>query len=89
MVRREMVLKAKKIRAKEGVKKGIIDAAYDSAEETVEGAVELGEKLVKKGWNGQVYSEIRKGIYREVLDKLGADEITDDVKKVAIATSKM
>ncbi|XWS56556.1 hypothetical protein CRYUN_Cryun09bG0095500 [Craigia yunnanensis] len=89
MVRREIVLKAKKITAKQGVKAGIIDAAYDSVEETVEGAVELGEKLVKKGWNGQVYSEIRKGIYKEVLNKLGADETTDDLEKVAIASSKM
>ncbi|XVE99530.1 hypothetical protein REPUB_Repub03eG0207000 [Reevesia pubescens] len=56
MVRREVVMKAKKLTAKQGVKGGIIDAAYDSAEETVKGAIELGEELVKKGWNGELFS---------------------------------
>ncbi|MBA0624496.1 hypothetical protein Godav_009846 [Gossypium davidsonii] len=73
-VRRDVVLKAKKLKAKQALEKG---------------AVELGEKLVKNGWNGQVYGENRKQLYREILDKLGVDETTDDVNNVAIATSKM
>ncbi|GMI83410.1 delta(3), delta(2)-enoyl CoA isomerase 1, ENOYL-COA HYDRATASE/ISOMERASE C [Hibiscus trionum] len=88
-VGRDVVLKARKLTAKQAVESGIIDAAFDNAEETVKGAVELGEELVKKGWNGQVYSENRKGFYKKILDKIGADETTDDVKNVAIATSKM
>lgn len=83
------MLKAKKLTAEQALESGIIDAAFDTAAETAEGAVELGEKLVKNGWNGQVYSENRKQLYREILDKLGADETTDDVNSVAIATSKM
>ncbi|KAG8493219.1 hypothetical protein CXB51_010572 [Gossypium anomalum] len=78
-VRRDVVLKAKKLTAEQ---------ALETAE-TAEGGVELGEKLVKNGWNGQVYGENRKQLYREILDKLGVDEITDDVNNVAIATSKM
>ncbi|KAL4282310.1 hypothetical protein GQ457_03G027360 [Hibiscus cannabinus] len=87
-VLRDVVLKARKLTAKQAVESGIIEAAMDSAEETVKGAVELGETLVKKGWKGQVYSENRKELYRKVIDKLGVDETTDDVKNqnVAIAT---
>ncbi|XVE69140.1 hypothetical protein DITRI_Ditri09bG0126800 [Diplodiscus trichospermus] len=88
-VRREVVLQAKKLTAEQAVKGKIVNAAYDSAEETLKGAVELGEKLAKRGWNGEIYSENRKQLYREILDKLGADEITDDLEKVAIATSKI
>ncbi|XP_022746653.1 enoyl-CoA delta isomerase 1, peroxisomal-like [Durio zibethinus] len=88
-VRREVVLKAEKLTAEQGVERRIVTAAYDSAEETMKGAVELGEKLAEKGWNGEVYSENRKVLYKDVLDKLGADETTEDAKKVAIAASKM
>ncbi|KAG4201812.1 hypothetical protein ERO13_A05G301200v2 [Gossypium hirsutum] len=88
-VRRDVVLKAKKLTAEQALESGIIDAAFDTAAETAEGALELGEKLVKNGWNGQVYCENRKQLYREILDKLGVDETTDDVNNVAIATSKM
>ncbi|OMO96930.1 Crotonase superfamily [Corchorus olitorius] len=89
MVRREVLMEAKKLTAKEAVKRGILHAAFDSAEETVTAAVELGEKLVKRRWDGEVYSENRKGLYKEILEKLGADETTDDLKNVAIASSKM
>ncbi|EOY18214.1 Carnitine racemase, putative isoform 1 [Theobroma cacao] len=89
VVRREVVLKAKKLTAEQGVKRGIVDAAYDSAEETVKGAIELGEKLTQKGWNKQVYSENRKQLYKEILDQLGVDETTDDLNKVSIAASKL
>ncbi|KAK8579643.1 hypothetical protein V6N13_142815 [Hibiscus sabdariffa] len=88
-VQRDVVLRARKLTAKQAVESGIIDVALDSAEETVKGAVELGENLAKKGWKGQVYSENRKELYRKVIDKLGVDETTDDVENVAIATSKM
>ncbi|KAE8682069.1 Enoyl-CoA delta isomerase 3 [Hibiscus syriacus] len=88
-VRRDVVLKARKLTAEQAVESGIIDAAFETAETTTEGALELGEKLVNKGWDGQVYSENRKQLYTEILDKLGFDETTDDAKNVAIATSKM
>ncbi|KAE8653697.1 Enoyl-CoA delta isomerase 1, peroxisomal [Hibiscus syriacus] len=88
-VRRDVVLRARKLTAKQAVESEIIDAAFETVEETAKGAVELGEELVKKGWNGQVYSENRKELYKKILDKLGDDETTDDVNNVAIATSKM
>ncbi|XVF83619.1 hypothetical protein PTKIN_Ptkin16aG0504100 [Pterospermum kingtungense] len=88
-VLREVVLKAEKLTAEQAVERKIVGAAYESAEETLKGAVELGEKLAKRGWDGEVYSENRKELYREVLEKLGAGETTDYHNKFAIAASKL
>ncbi|KAK9190482.1 hypothetical protein WN943_019087 [Citrus x changshan-huyou] len=78
--RREMVLKAAKLMAKEAVERGIIDAAYDSAEETVKAAVKLGEELVNRKWDGHVYAQNRVVVLREVLDHLDYDETVDQLK---------
>ncbi|KAK0592193.1 hypothetical protein LWI29_014944 [Acer saccharum] len=75
--RRELVLRAAKLTAKEAVEKGIIDSAHDSAEETVKAAVAFGEELVMRKWDGHVYAQIRMVVLREVLDKLGSDETVD------------
>ncbi|XVF83621.1 hypothetical protein PTKIN_Ptkin16aG0504300 [Pterospermum kingtungense] len=88
-VRREVMLRAEKLTAEQAVERRIVAAAYESAAETLKGAVELGERLGKRGWDGEVYSENRKGLYKEILDKLGADETTDDVNKVAVVSSKL
>lgn len=45
----------------EGGGKGIIDVAYDTVEETV-AAVEPLEQLMRRNWNGQVHTKIRKFI---------------------------
>ncbi|XP_031270473.1 enoyl-CoA delta isomerase 1, peroxisomal-like [Pistacia vera] len=74
MARRQMLLRAAKLTAKEAVERGIIDAAYDSVDETIRAAVELGEELVKRKWDGHVYAQNRMVILREVLDKLEFDE---------------
>ncbi|GLT89010.1 hypothetical protein SLE2022_070130 [Rubroshorea leprosula] len=81
-VRREMVLKASKITAKQGVEKGILDAACESAEETVKQATELASELAGKGWNGKVYIDNRLGLVKELFDTIGSDETTDDVNGV-------
>ncbi|KAL1819355.1 hypothetical protein ACET3Z_014224 [Daucus carota] len=59
-VLRDIVLKAEKMTAEVALQKGIIDAAYDTVEETVAAAVEMGEQLARRNWNGQVYAENRK-----------------------------
>lgn len=74
---REMVLRAAKLTAKEAVEMGIIDSAYVGAEETVKAAVELGQELVMRNWDGHVYCQNRKVIYKEVLDSLGSDETVE------------
>nr|DAD40845.1 TPA_asm: hypothetical protein HUJ06_015168 [Nelumbo nucifera] len=45
MARRDVVLHAAKVKAEEAVKMGIIDSAHDSAVETPEAALRMGEKL--------------------------------------------
>lgn len=69
--RREVVMKAAKLTAKEAVKLGIVDSAHDSAEETLKAAVKLGEDLVKRGWEGHVYAQNRVKLLANVLDSLG------------------
>lgn len=75
MARRDMVLRAAKLTAKEAVEKKIIDAAYDSAAETIRAAVDLGEELVKRKWDGHVYAQNRVVILKEVLAKMATDEL--------------
>ncbi|KAI4338121.1 hypothetical protein L6164_016470 [Bauhinia variegata] len=65
--RREVVMTA----AKEALKLGIIDSAHNSAEQTVQAAMLLGEDLVKRGWAGHVYGENRKQLLGRVLDTIG------------------
>ncbi|KAL7220145.1 hypothetical protein ACSBR2_013079 [Camellia fascicularis] len=68
---RELMLKVSKVRVEEAVAMGIVEEAHCSAEATVEVVVRLGEKLGKRKWNGEVYAEIRKGLYPELCGVLG------------------
>ncbi|KAL8103388.1 enoyl-CoA delta isomerase 1, peroxisomal-like [Apium graveolens] len=77
---RDLILKAEKFPAKMAVEKGIIDAAYDTVEETVAAAVELGEQLAMRKWKGQVYAENRILLYPEVLHALSVVETDESVK---------
>lgn len=47
--RREIVLRAEKLTAVRAAKIGIVDEAYDSTVETMEGGVRLGEELAGMG----------------------------------------
>ncbi|KAL6970534.1 Enoyl-CoA delta isomerase 2, mitochondrial [Sarracenia purpurea var. burkii] len=81
--RRDVTLKAAKLRAAEAVAMGIVDSAHDSVEAVVEAAVRLGQELVKRNWDGEVYAEIRKSMYPDLCGVLG---LTD---KVVIASSRL
>ncbi|CAH1412319.1 unnamed protein product [Lactuca virosa] len=70
-VRRDVLLRGVRVKAEEAVAKGLIDAAYDNREKTVEGGVRLAEELTKKKWDGEVYAEIRKSLYPELCGVLG------------------
>lgn len=72
MARRHLLLKAAKVTAKEAVEMGIIDSAYDSADETLMAALRLGDQFVVKEWDGHVYAQIRMKLLAVVLDKIGA-----------------
>ncbi|KAL6343661.1 hypothetical protein AAG906_025026 [Vitis piasezkii] len=69
--RRDVMLRAKKVKAEEAVRMGIVDSAHDSAESTVKAAVLLAEQLSGRKWNGEVYAEIRKAMHPEVCGLLG------------------
>lgn len=75
---REVVLKAAKITAEKGAEMGIVDSTRVNAEETVKAAVRLGEELVKRKWDGQLYGETRRIVFASVLPALGSDETRDD-----------
>ncbi|KAM7494925.1 hypothetical protein LguiB_029534 [Lonicera macranthoides] len=78
---RDIVLRAAKLTADVAVARGIIDSAHDSAEETVRAAVELGEELASKKWDGHVYAQNRMTLFGDVLSKLdGFDETVEDEK---------
>ncbi|XP_075654040.1 enoyl-CoA delta isomerase 2, peroxisomal-like [Castanea sativa] len=82
--RRDILLTGKKVKGEEAVRMGIVDsAAHDSEEGVVEAAVRLGEQLVKRKWNGEVYAEIRKSLYPEICGVLGL------VPKTVVASSKL
>ncbi|XP_010529004.1 PREDICTED: enoyl-CoA delta isomerase 1, peroxisomal-like [Tarenaya hassleriana] len=62
--RRDVVLASAKVKAEEAVKMGIVDSAHDGAAETVQAAVRLGEELVKRAWDGNVYGRMRETLLR-------------------------
>ncbi|XP_021910426.1 enoyl-CoA delta isomerase 1, peroxisomal [Carica papaya] len=73
-VMREVIMRAAKITATEGVEMRIVDSAHGSAEETVEAAVRLGEELVGRKWDGHVYAQNRLAVSRELRE--ASDRIT-------------
>ncbi|KAH7858704.1 hypothetical protein Vadar_026932 [Vaccinium darrowii] len=81
--RRDILLKARKMKAMEAVAMGIIDSVHNSGEATVEAAVRLGEELVKRKWDGEVYADIRKSMYPELCFVLGL------ANKDAVASARL
>ncbi|CAN4097611.1 unnamed protein product [Withania somnifera] len=73
--RRNLVLKAVKIRAEEAVKMGLVDSAHPTAKETVDAAVKLAEVLGKRRWDGKAYAEIRKSLVPELCAVLGLKDV--------------
>ncbi|CAH9103851.1 unnamed protein product [Cuscuta epithymum] len=76
--RRSVALTAAKLNADMAVENGIVDSAHNSAEETVTAALNLGEELRRRNWDGNTYGDIRKTMFAEVLDSLGSDETVGD-----------
>ncbi|KAF3456837.1 hypothetical protein FNV43_RR01491 [Rhamnella rubrinervis] len=69
--RRDVMQRAMKIKGEEAVRMGIVDSVHDSAKNTLEAAVRLGEQLAGRKWDGEVYAEIRKSMYPELCGVLG------------------
>ncbi|CAN6861919.1 unnamed protein product [Brassica oleracea] len=72
--RRDVMLTAEKVTAERGLEMGIVDSSYGSAAETVEGAVKLGEELVRRGVDGHVYGGMREALLKQVLHTIGSNE---------------
>lgn len=76
--RREMLLRARKVRAEEAVGFGVVDEAWEGRERVVEAAVRMAEALGEKGWNGGVYAEIRRSLYPGLCRELGLSSAAID-----------
>lgn len=76
--RRDVVLTAEKVTAERGLEMGIVDSSYGSAAETVEGAVKLGEEIVRRGVDGHVYGRMRETLLKQVLHAIGSNESGSD-----------
>ncbi|KAK5844113.1 enoyl-CoA delta isomerase 2, peroxisomal-like [Gossypium arboreum] len=70
-VRRDLLLRGLKMKGDEAEKRGVVEAAYDGEAEVREASVRLAENLGKRKWNGEVYAEIRKGLYPQLSAILG------------------
>ncbi|KAK1418850.1 hypothetical protein QVD17_27997 [Tagetes erecta] len=81
-VRRDVLLRGVKVKGDEAVVKGLVDAVFDDGEMTVNGGVRLGEELSKRKWDGEVYCEIRKTLYPELIAVLGL--VTKSVVKARL-----
>lgn len=79
IARRDVVLRAKKLTAREAVEYGVIDSAHDSAGETVAAAIRFGEELTRRKWDGNVYGEIRMRLLSEVLAATGLEDTEEQV----------
>ncbi|XP_074319529.1 enoyl-CoA delta isomerase 2, peroxisomal-like [Silene latifolia] len=76
VARRDILLRGRKLKAVEAVEFGVVDVVGKDEKEVVAKAVGLGEELVKRKWNGEVYGEIRKGLYPVLCKELGLDTRT-------------
>ena len=72
-----------KVKGEEAARMGIVDFAAASEESVVEAAVQLGDRLAERKWNGEVHVEIRKSLYPELCGVLGL------VLKTIVASSKL
>lgn len=71
--RRDVLLRAKKIKGEEALRMGLVEAAYDSEEQVAEASMRLAKQLAGRKWAGEVYAEIRKSLYPDLCGVLGLD----------------
>ncbi|KAE8669626.1 Enoyl-CoA delta isomerase 2, peroxisomal [Hibiscus syriacus] len=80
--RRDILLRGVKMKGDEAVKRGVVQAAYDGEAEVRVASVRMAEELGKRKWNGEVYAEIRKGLFPQLSAIVGLGHKT-------IATPKL
>ena len=72
-----------KVKGEEAVRMGIMDSTAASEESVMEAAMQLGDRLAERKWNGEVHAKIRKSLYPELCGVLGL------VSKTIVASSKL
>lgn len=68
---RDLILRGLKVRGEAAVRMGIVESEHHGQDGVVSAAVRLGDQLVGRNWDGEVYAEIRKSLYPEVSEVLG------------------
>ncbi|KAH1096379.1 hypothetical protein J1N35_013300 [Gossypium stocksii] len=79
---RDLVLRGLKVKGEELLKMGIVDAVYDGDEGVINAGMKMADDLARRKWDGEVYAEIRKGLYSEFCGMLG-------IASKAIGTPKL
>lgn len=70
-VQRDLILRGMKLSGEAAVRRGIVESAHDGAGGLMTAALQFGEQLAAKKWDGEAYAEIRKGLYPEITGVLG------------------
>ncbi|KAL2920401.1 Enoyl-CoA delta isomerase 3 [Bienertia sinuspersici] len=68
--RREIMMRGRKLRGEQGLELGVVDQVFGTADLVFEAAFNLGQELVNKKWNGNIYAEIRKGLCPHLCQEL-------------------
>ncbi|KAK8617602.1 hypothetical protein V6N13_080512 [Hibiscus sabdariffa] len=75
MVRRDLLLRGLKIKGEEAVKMGIVEAVHDGEEGVRSAGMKMADELGKRKWEGEVYVQIRKGLYDELCGMLATPKL--------------
>ncbi|XP_022979202.1 enoyl-CoA delta isomerase 2, peroxisomal-like [Cucurbita maxima] len=68
---RDLILRGMKVRGEAAVRIGVVESTHHGEDGVANAAVQLGEQLAARKWDGEVYAEIRKSLYPEVSEVLG------------------
>lgn len=71
-----MVLRGTKLTADVAIKEGIVNSMHVGATETVKEAINLGEELVARKWDGNVYAHNRRLVLSDVLVALTSETVS-------------
>ncbi|CAN4124655.1 unnamed protein product [Withania somnifera] len=72
---REVVMRGTKLTGPMAMDQGIVDSVHVGAAETMNAAVKLGEELVARKWDGNVYAHSRRLLLADVLTHVVANDV--------------
>ncbi|CAL1387315.1 unnamed protein product [Linum trigynum] len=77
-VLREVVMGAEKLTAEMAVERRIVGSVGEGAEGTVDAAVELGERILKRRWDGGAFAKNRMVVLRDVLKAIEQEQSMEE-----------